>query len=274
MSLPNLLLHYPLNVIYPHGGECYLLLWRTNPEEYSLQSLVVAKSPKAVQHTWKSILETNPRATVVSFQCVDLVSPPQWMKEAHARLWDSCHQDQFELWVGGILRGSKELPKGLIGCPACVGNIGYQPWCGDCVHGVLVEGESWSHFYWRHRDIFRTIRSPQPSEVVFGRPSQARELAQGEKLYGVALDFGHNEISVGLTEPEEDCGTESMDWGLFYTNPRVLDSSHLVQMAETALKTYEDPYLVLRRKNAEDQELKEASERSLFLSLLSGKVGM
>ncbi len=268
--------YYPLNVIYPHGGEAYLLVWHTNRDGYALQSLVVANSSKSAQHTWKAILATNPRAVVVSFQCVDLVAPPQWMKEAHARLWDESHQGQFEWWVSGIVRPlqkAKNLPSGLVPCPNCVGNIGYQPWCGDCVHGVLVEGESWSRFYWRHRDAFRMNCRPQPAEMVFGRPSQARELADGERLYAVALDIAHNEISVGLTEPEEDCGTESMDWGLFYTNPRDLDSTHLVQLAETALKVREDADLSQREKNAREQEIKDAADRSLLLSMLSGKVG-
>lgn len=269
--------YYPLNVIYPHGGEAYLLVWHTNRDGYALQSLVVANSSKSAQHTWKAILATNPRAIVVSFQCVDLVAPPQWMKEAHARLWDESHQGQFEHWVSGIvrpLRKAKNLPSGLVPCPTCVDNIGYQPWCGDCVHGVLVDGESWSQFYWRHRDTFRTTHRPQPAEMVFGRPSQARELAPGEKLYAVALDIGPNETSVGLTEPEADCGTESMDWGLFYTNPRVVDSSYLVQMAEIALRSYEDPYLVARRETDFRQKLQDEADFALLQSMLSGKVGM
>lgn len=273
MPPPDLTHYYPLNVIYPHGGEAYLLLWRTSQERYALQSLAVAKSPKAVQHTWKAVLATNPRATVVSFQCVDLVAPPQWMKEAHARLWDSSHQDQFEHWVGGIVRGSKELPNGLIRCPTCVGNIGYRPWCGNCVLGVLVDGESWGQFYWRHRDTFRLTHRPQPWEMVFGRPSQARELVPGEKLYAVALDIGSTDMSVDLTEPEADCGTESMDWGLFYTNPRDLDSTHLVQFAETALKAQEESDLALRGNRDREQGIKDAADRSLLLSMLSGKVG-
>ena len=196
MSPPDLTYYYPLNVIYPHGGEVYLLVWRTNREGYALQSLVVAKSPKSALHAWKDVLAVNPRSVVSSFQCVDLVAPPQWMREAHARLWDSAHQNQFEHWVGGIVRGSKELPNGLTHCPACVGNIGYRPWCGDCVLGVLVEGESWSQFYWRHRDTFRKAHPPQPAEMALVPTTSVRVMGSWSSPESMAL---HHLMDSGFT---------------------------------------------------------------------------
>lgn len=268
MQPKSLISYYPLHVVYPHGGTVYILSWSgpTVPK-----GVICARSTKAVEATLAEILDHRPWVAVAEYIRAELVAPPLWFQNRYAELWGSIYLDDFKSWVGYCLRSNDPLPKGLGTCPRCKDLAKWTPWCGECIQGVIVEGESWCDFYWRNREAYHT-HSPKVDSPYVNRPSEAREILETEELHGIGLDPGYFEAVTKHLHPDHEI--QFLTWGAFYTNPQEVDPTKVLRMVEQSDIRWKEK----REYEGKDHELvrakRLADNREFLISLLDGKVTM
>lgn len=235
------------------------------------KGVICGHTTKAVEVTLAGILSYRPGITLSEYIHAELVRPPLWFQEGYANLWESIYLDDFRSWVGYCLRSEDPIPEGITTCPTCKNIKMWEPWCGECIQGWVVEGESWYDFYWRNRDAYHT-HSPRVDAPYLNRPSEARELLETENLYGIGLDPGYFEAVMKPLQPDHEI--QYLTWGAFYTNPREVDPTKILQMIERYDQIWKNKQALERKSGEEERSRRLVDNRNFLVSLLSGKVKM
>lgn len=262
-----ILSQFPLHPIFPHTGKVYILSWSAG---YTPTGVVIARSPKAIERAFYRITESRRFVQVDAYVIAEIVSPPIEFQVAFAKLWHSIHLDEFTGWASYCFRNWDPLPEGLEPCETCKNITSpFAPWCRNCNGGVVVQGESWDDFYQRNRETFHRFRPSQNTPFV-GRASEARELQDGEDLYGIWTDPGYFEAKVQKIDLEENA--HYLTWGLFYTNPQDVDPTIVLQIAEDAEKEWKRQRQEIEEESEAQQNQILGENREVLRSMLSGKV--
>ncbi len=226
---------YPLVPNYHEYGEHRLLVWWTEEEQHHV---IVCPTMEGVERVWGTIVEKTPWATPKAFWQVNIIAPPQAVRERYAQQeFDSEHQG-FHWMFYSLLRLYQEThgesPPGFIPCET------YEPavydddedddedWAdeidlamqiedaknhSDCQHckgwKVLPASMTKDEFFLAAREEYRNQEdaqrlkwcAPDPPEPVRTVPDDAPVAdPDGGPVRRAYLDAGHHCKGVAITE--------------------------------------------------------------------------
>lgn len=223
---------HELKVAYPLGGEHVCLVWY---ERNRGHHVIVARSESACAAAFRRVLAVHGPVELKSYEALQLVAPPDSLKERHAREELLHERDTFwTVYMSMALeyeRRHGRLPKLFARCTEKV-----EPdddfHCDCTCRGrrvLLTTGDLDSEFM-KRRDAYLK-RFPRRDPDGFS-PSKAAAADPTLELFAATAQFGHHCTGVAMGED----GTTMSPVLFFYQRPRALPRGQLQQLVDAAMK--------------------------------------
>lgn len=212
---------FPLQVLFPHAGDVYLLQWYEYNEG---NNVIVARSIENAVLMFKHAEARHTGIKPVKFFKATIVSPSDEMKVFYAakKYTDAVQNFKYMIQsvVGDYMEEFKEPPPGFARCPE------YKPdperittaddseyykdshgYCltKDCVGGAIVPNVE--ALFWPYHDRKKAKR-PKSARSYDAQPSTAPPPVAGKPLYVADANFGHHSKGLSLEPFDGECGPE------------------------------------------------------------------
>lgn len=249
-----------ISVVYPFGGEIYMLFWE---HHYNKKHLMVARTPEQLDAmASRNLLEKARQIVYEPPFRAELVAPSRAMRESHEaavrRMSLGTFEDVLVDNAQTIFEATGQMPHGVKRCEECA--CGRE--CGAENHnylGYYIDGLDIEAMYDRNHEA---ISAYDPDNPV--TPSRAREALEGETVFEVLVM-----TKQGMREVDAD-EYHAINRPLFFiTNPKPIELPRLDAMRveweakierELQARRAEREAVEAQRPQRNDKELKKARE--------------